>query len=231
MTAVRRLLICTMLALTLPGAAGSVRAQAPPGAAWPDTYLARVQILALIQTLNADILGSRSATRSLENWCRDHQLAADPRVVARLQKDVVRPVTPAERRQLDVGDRERVNYRRVQLGCGNRVLSEADTWYVPARLTAAMNRLLETSDTPFGRVVEDLQPYRLTTSVRMLWSPLPDRWAHDAPPHPGSGGALAIPAALFEHHAVLYTREHRPIAVVREVYQRQVLAFPPPAPR
>src|SRR5205085_218797 len=48
------------------------RAQDLP--AWPDTFETRVQALALIQTLNAEILGSRSATATLERWCRDHKL-------------------------------------------------------------------------------------------------------------------------------------------------------------
>jgi hypothetical protein len=41
---------------------------------------------------------------------------------------------------------------------------------------------------------------------------------------------LAIPDALFEHRAVLYTRDHKPFAEVREVYQRQILASAPRAP-
>jgi hypothetical protein len=41
---------------------------------------------------------------------------------------------------------------------------------------------------------------------------------------------LAIPAALFEHRALLYTRENRPFSEVREVYQRGVLEFPAPRP-
>ena len=41
-----------------------------------------------------------------------------------------------------------------------------------------------------------------------------------------TSGALPIPDALFEHRAVLYTREHQPFSEVHEVYQRDVLAFP-----
>jgi hypothetical protein len=35
--------------------------------AWPDTYVTRLQALALLQTLNAEVLASRSATRTLED--------------------------------------------------------------------------------------------------------------------------------------------------------------------
>jgi hypothetical protein len=33
---------------------------------------------------------------------------------------------------------------------------------------------------------------------------------------------------VFSHRALLYTRDHTPFAEVNEVYQRQILAFPPP---
>jgi chorismate-pyruvate lyase len=208
----------------------AVRAQEPP--AWPDTFVSRLEALALIQTLNAEILGSRSATATLEHWCRDHRLAAEPRIVASLIPDASRAPTDEQRQHLEVAPADPVKYRHVQLRCGAKVLSEADNWYVPGRLTSEMNRLLDTTDTPFGRAVESLQPYRRTIAITMLWTPLPDGWerAASAPPT-AAGGALAIPDALFEHRAVLYTRANIPFAEVREVYQRQVLAFPQPLPR
>jgi hypothetical protein len=93
-----------------------------------------------------------------------------------------------------------------------------------------MNRLLETTDTPFGTVVRPLEPFRQTLGVTMLWSPLPERWDRDAPVSQvaGPNGTLSFPSALFAHRAVLYTRDHVPFSEVYEVYQRQVLAFPPP---
>lgn len=219
------------LLAVLSAASITAFAQAPPPQ-WPDTYLARVQALALMQTLNADILGSRSATRSLEAWCRDHRLASEPRIVAHRLPAAAKTATPEQRERLDVKDGSDVRYRRVRLACGSNVLSEAETWYVPARLAPEMNRLLEASDTPFGRAVEALQPYRVTFAVTLLWSPLPEGWERGATSTSGApGGTLMIPDALFEHRALLYTREHRPFAEVVEVYQRQILAFPPPAPR
>lgn len=49
-----------------------------------DTYESRLEMLALTQTLNAEILASSSATQSLEKWCRDHKMADDPIIVARV---------------------------------------------------------------------------------------------------------------------------------------------------
>ena len=156
-------------------------AQADDPPAWPDSFLSRLEALALIQSLNAEILGSSSATLSLEKWCRDYRLAEEPKIVAGLIRGVDKPPTPEQRRRLQVSDRERVKYRRVQLRCGHQVLSEAENWYVPSRLTAAMNRLLETTDTPFGKAIQPLEPYRQNLAVKILWSPLPEGWARESP--------------------------------------------------
>ena len=209
--------------------AACVPAYAQESPAWPDTYVARLQALALVETLNAEVLASRSATLTLQNWCRDHQLAKDPTIVAELVRGVVKRPTAEQRQRLQVTSEAEVKYRRVLLRCGNRVLSEADNWYVPDRLTPDMNRLLDTTGTPFGKVVQPLEPYRQTFAARLLWSPLPDGWERGSiPPATAAAGALAIPDALFEHRAVLYTREHKPFSEVDEVYQRQLLAFPAP---
>ncbi len=112
------------------------------------------------------------------------------------------------------------------------MLSEAENWYLPGRLTPDMNHTLETSDTPFGRVVAPLDPYRQTFAARLLWSPLPEGWERSPRSVPPclSSGPLAIPGALFEHRAVLLGRDNRPIAEVHEVYQGALLAFSPPGP-
>src|SRR5439155_5013821 len=179
--------------------------------AWPDTYVARLQTLALLQTFNAELLASRSSTLTLEAWCRDHRLASEPRIVAEVVKDVAKAPSAEQRQRLQVRPQDEVKYRRVRLRCGSRVLLEADNWYVPSRLTAEMNRLLETTDTPFGRTVQPLEPYRQTFAVKLLWSPLPDGWERNSTrPSTRNNGALSIPDALFEHQAVLYTREHKP---------------------
>ena len=171
--------------------------------AWPDTYVARLQALALVETLNAEVLASRSATLTLEDWCRDHQLATEPTIVAELVRGAVKRPTAEQRQRLQVASEAEVKYRRVLLRCGNRVLSAADNWYVPDRLTRDMNRLLDTTGTPFGKVVQPLDPYRQTFAARLLWSPLPDGWERASiPPATATAGVLAIPDALFEHRAV-----------------------------
>jgi hypothetical protein len=200
--------------------------------AWPDDFVSRLEALALMQTLNAEILASHSATLTLENWCDEHRLAGngEAKIVAHSIRADVKPATTEQRQRLAVGPSEELKYRHVQLLCGDRILSEADNWYVPSRLTAEMNRLLETTDTPFGRVVLDLQPYRQTFEAKVLWWPLGEGWEIKPFPAPDKSDAMVIPDVLFEHRAILYSKDREPFSEVHEVYQRQLLAFPLPKP-
>jgi hypothetical protein len=209
------------------GAAFAPLAGASQPPQWPDTLLGRVEALAIMQTLNATLLGSRSATLALEKWCADHAMAPDPRIVAERVPGIEKPITPEQRERLQVGPDDEIRYRRVRLSCGTHVLSEADNWYVPSRLTPEMNRLLETTETPFGKAVQALRPFRRTFSVDVLWSPLPEGWETKGLASVAvSGGTLAIPQRLFEHRAILYTAERVPFSEVDETYSGAILAFP-----
>ena len=197
---------------------------------WPDTFVGRLEALALMQEASLEILGDTSATAALERWCGEHRLAHEARVVARVLATQDPGAEAATRARLEVGPDEPLSYRRVELRCGARVLSVAENWYVPSRLTPAMNEQLERSELPFGKVVRPLEPYRRTFEIEELWSPLPDDWARSPPPADGEG-ALEIPPALFEHRALLYDKKHRPFAEVHETYQRDLLAAPPARPQ
>ena len=125
--------------------------------------------LGLMQTLNARLLASHSATWALEEWCLGHAPADDAAIRARRVAGVDRPASATQRERLEVAPRERVVYRRVQLACGERVLCEAENWYVPSRLTAEIRKILADSETPFGRAVMDLNPVRETFAVEFFW--------------------------------------------------------------
>jgi hypothetical protein len=230
LTSLRCALAVLTAAVTAPLAVACADSPAP----WADTPVVRLEALALIETLNAEILASRSATFTLEKWCADHRLSgtAEPRIVARQANDKTKPATPEQRQRLDVGPSEEIKFRHVQLLCGDRIFSEADNWYVPARLTAEMNRLLETTTTPFGKAVQDLHPYRRTFAATVLWRPLPEGWETKPLPAlpPAAVGSLSIPDSIFEHRAVLYTDAGKPFSEVDEVYRRALLDFPPPVP-
>lgn len=207
-------------------------AQTGTAPVWPDSYLNRLEALALIQTLNGELLASRSATLTLEKWCADHKLAPEPKILAKLVRGKEKPASPETRQRLQVGPEEPVRHRYVQLTCGSHVLSEADNWYVPSRLTPEMNQTLETTETPFGKAVQALGFYRQTFGVEVLWSPLPRGWELGAGAEPVEvKGNLQIPEQLLEHRAVLYSREQKPFSEVREVYADDLLAFPPVSPK
>lgn len=213
-------------ALLVAVGAGSVLAHDAAPATWPDTPLARAQALALMETLNADLLSHDSATLTLERWCGAHDLAVKPKILAQRVRGQDKPLSPALRAQMGIDAHEPVKYRRVQLMCGEHVLSEADNWYVPARLTAAMNKQLDDTDMPFGKVVQSLHFRRQTLDAKLLWSPLTDGWEmHGIAPTP-PGTLLHVPPQILQHRAVLYTGSGQPFSLVVETYTDQVLAFP-----
>ena len=207
------------LALAAPAAAGP---------RLPDTFLARVEALATMETLSADILASHSATLALEKWCGDHAIALPATIRAERVKDAPeKPIRPEQRAHLQVGPDEPIRYRRVRLACGAHVLSEADNWYVPARLTPEMNRVLEASDTPFGKAVAALHFTRQSLGAEIVWPVLPPVWQERAPRPDNADATLHIPLEIFEHQAVLYDDHHRPISEVDEHYMRDILPFGP----
>ncbi len=210
---------------------GAARADSEHAPVWIDSYTTRVEALALLETLNADLLSHDSATLTLDRWCEAHHLASPANVVAERVRGLEKPPTWEQRQLLGVGEAEPIHYRRVRLACGDHVLSEADNWYVPARLTPEMNRALDTTDVAFGRALQPLHFQRRTLSAKLLWSPLPQGWEM-APPAPIEGPApLKIPAAVLEHRAVLILPDGAPFSEVIETYTSEVLAFPqPPRP-
>ena len=201
---------------------------AVPAATWQDSATTRLEALALLQTLNADLLSHDSATLTLDRWCAAHHLAEPPTVTAERVHDVDKPPTAAQRELLHVSATEPIGYRRVRLHCGSHVLSEADNWYVPARLTAGMNQSLDHSDIAFGRAVQALHFQRHTLSATLLWLPLPTDWDMKAGATGAYSGTLRVPHFVLQHTAVLDLPDGTPISTVTESYTSEVLAFAEP---
>jgi hypothetical protein len=126
---------------------------------------------------------------------------------------------------LGAGPDEEIRYRRVALTCGTHVLSQADNWYRPGKLTTEMNQRLDSSDAPFGVVVRPLGFHRRTLDATLLFHPLPDGWERGARP-PRGHGALALPHDLLRHRAVLETPDGVVFSVLVETYTAEVLARP-----
>jgi hypothetical protein len=205
--------------------AAALVAVAAPAHAWPDTALGRVEALAALQSLNVELLTHDSATATIEAWCAAHRLAPAPKIVARRVR-TEKPAPPEVRAALQAEGATPLRYRRVQLTCGDKVLSEADNWYRADRLTPEMNRTLDGTDTPFGYAVRALGFTRRNTGAELLFKPLPEGWdmAGALP-----AGPLTIPPFVLQHRATLSDGQGRPFSVVVESYTDQVLAFDPPA--
>jgi len=201
---------------------GLVLAAAPVGlvrAAAPDGFVRRLEMQAVLQTLRAELLGHDSSTAVLQAWCEAHG-PPGLKIVAEHDPKAERPPSAAARTALNLMPGQAVRYRRVKLACGGVVLSEADNWYLPGRLTTEMNHTLDTSDAPFGAVVRPLDFRRRFLSAELLWSPLPGDWAKHAP-DPAPAGP--IPAEVLTDTAVLAAPDGRPFSFVAETYTKAAL--------
>lgn len=213
---------------TRPRIALDVPLQAPLGRRWSDNVTTRLQVQALMQSLNASILASTSATSALEEWCRARGIADKPQIVAERLENDREPLTAYHACHLNVSSTDVVRHRKVRLRCSPLVLSESDNWYVANRLTETMNRLLDRTDQPFGKVIRPLGPYRRTLTVMPLWqTQLEECQEECTPTHTNFDARFAIPDALFRHEALVYTREHLPIALVYETYMGALLSDHP----
>ena len=186
----------------------------------------RLEAALLLQTLNADLLSHDSASLTLERWCSGHHLASPARITAERVRATEKPATELQRQRLQVTALEEVRYRRVRLRCGTVIMSEADNWYVPARLTAQMNEQLESTDRPFGLVVQPLHFQRHTASSEMLWQPLAEGWETSAPPAGSDAGELCLPGEVLRHRALLTLPDGTPFSEVVETYTGNLFTIP-----
>jgi chorismate-pyruvate lyase len=222
----RTLLGCVTLLLSLSVGADPSTPLKP--LTWSDSFITRLEALALLQSLNAELLSNNSATLTLEHWCDVHHLASPARIFAERVRDTDKPASAEQRKELGVTPTEPVQYRRVQLHCGAVVLSTADNWYVPSRLTPAMNAVLDATDTPFGKAVQALRFQRHTLSSQVLWWPLPKDWEMNANGVKDDWVVSSMPRQLLQHKAVLMLPDGTPFSEVVETYPDNILRFPVP---
>lgn len=197
---------------------------APDGAAAQGSqanYIQRLRLQAQIQTLNADLLSHDSATAVLQDLCNRRNPNAPKILAHRVEIPDDLSAANAARRQLGAAANEPVRRRRVELVCDDVVLSRADNWYLPGRLTAQMNIDLESTERPFGVVVRPLNFQRRTLSARLLFNPLPPGW--EAADPAGFDVPVTVPANVLQHRAYLQTPDGRPFALLIETYSDQVL--------
>jgi hypothetical protein len=196
----------------------SIAAAVAEPARWPDTPAARDAANARIGALKRQLMSEPSATLVLARWCATYHLAPLPRIVALRLLGPPRPPPDAVRRNLALRQGEAVGYRRVQLLCDGRILSDAENWYVPDRLTSAMNESLDHTDTPFGLAARSLHFKRRTLSSETLW----------VFPAPGARGrSIAMPEHVLRNEGLLTIPGGLPISQVIENYTAAILGRPP----
>ena len=89
---------------------------------WPASYVGRLEAWSQLAQFNADLLSHDSATATLQAWCDLH--GQGQRILARRIRTGLKDASPEDRKALGVGPDEPLAYRRVQLTCGDLVLSD-----------------------------------------------------------------------------------------------------------
>ncbi len=144
-----------------------------------------------VLSLHRKLLASASATAVLR------EVFGDPVEIARVPGAAV-PASQSQCVALAVADPGEVTHRRVMLMAAGRPVSDADLWYVPARLWPGMAATLLSSTTPFGAVVAPMQPSRENLAARVCT--------------PGEAYAL--------HHEAILRVGNAAIALVHEFYRK-----------
>jgi len=153
----------------------------------------------------ATLAAQDSATAALGQWCAARHIA-DPATITAAQVKGADSMPPPDLDDtLKLGEDQEAGYRHVRLSCGGKVLSEAHNWYAAQRLTPAMNQTLNTTDTPFGKVVGPLGFKRERLGVI-------------------EGAAPGCPRdTVLSHRALLRLPDGAPLALVVECYTPAVL--------
>src|SRR5690242_4032230 len=99
----RALVLLTLLASNVAIADGTA-------APWRDDFTARLEALALLQSLNSELLSHDSATLTLDRWCGSHRLATPATIVAERIRNVDKQPTAAQRQLLKVSATEPLLY-------------------------------------------------------------------------------------------------------------------------
>jgi hypothetical protein len=157
------------------------------------------KLMAPVRLLYLHLLSFPTATSSLAAWISAQGLASD----------IIRAKVISESYD-NAGTTRKgtIATRHVQLVYGPRVLSEATIVYRAYVLPDDLRKTLQSTDLPFGTVIESLGPYRRTTFARTI--PARKALIRDDP-------ADAF-TPILEIHATVLTARHGPVARVREIY-------------
>lgn len=176
-----------------------------PSAAIAGLTACAIQPATPVDGLERMLASHDSATAALEQWCEQQGLAVPAQVVAEQVPGQLVGEPADLRALLQVGGDEVLGSRHVRLTCGGRLLSQAQNWYVPARLTPDMNAALASTNTPFGKVAAPLGFRRELIETRR-----------------GPGPDCPAGTVLFQR-AILRLPDGRALAHVLECYAASAL--------
>jgi len=164
-----------------------------------------------LERFNALLCACNSATAMLTQWMRSPGEDSVTEIVAIERTGRTAAADAEQIGRLHVKRRDEIRYRRVWLVYKGRIVSDAENWYVPARLPLAMQDQLEQSVMPFGTIIAPSTPTRETLSNERLWH----RKADEA--------FVRLPVHIIRHCALVRDADGLPISEVRETYTRNIL--------
>ena len=164
-----------------------------------------------------------TATAALIAWCRwHHPHEADAITITLLGDEAV----SADRYDgpLRPNAGETLRRRHVWLRWGDRVLSEAENWYVPERLPSEMQDEICGGGRPYGAVVAALRPKRITKFALCADNADPDIAEVEALlAELGRTNGFSQPDAFVLHIHAVMTASGIVLAELREHYRRELL--------
>ncbi len=186
---------------------------AGPAGAEPSQLDERLRIRRKIEALNAQFLQNDSATAVLQALC-DRRAPGQKIVARKTERPTDASTLDAARAALGAAPEEPVRHRQVELMCAGEVLSQAENWYLPGRLTPEMNRALDETRTPFGVVVAPLHFRREFLETVFL---------HEARAPLREGERLTASDPVLRHRAILKTPDGGAFSLLVETYTSEVL--------
>ncbi len=197
-----------------------------PAKPWRDSYTTRLEALALLQSLNADLLSHDSATLTLDRWCGTHRLAEPAKIRRRARARRGEGADPDQREILGVSATEPLHYRRVRLevriarALGSGQLVRAVAPHTGDESAAGDER---------HRVRSRRAGARSSAAVRCPQSCSGRLYRRGGTwVAPSCEGRKPLESALYviQHKAVLTLPDGTPFSEVVETYTAEVLAFP-----
>jgi hypothetical protein len=176
---------------------------------------------ALVWALSTRLIAGATATDTLLSWCEEHGLAHGPITVEVGQRFAPAVVPNEVMAALGPAASESVHYRQVQLRRGSLPQAAAENWFVPHRLAAGMDDLLQTTDVPFETVIAPLRPSRCTIAAQVR--PLPTARSKDQS-RLNASAHRPQPTIILEQEAVILSGTGTVLALVKERFFSDLVA-------